>query len=558
MTGSQANFLQSLGWAALNSLWQMALLWVAYQLITGLLRPAKSSPKSWVASSMIIAGFVWFVATFIAALNKGTEYINSSFSIYNIDADGQISSWLLNVLPVASIVYLILLIFPVLRFFRNYRYVQVIRRYGLSKINIESRIFVQKIAGRLGIKKTVKVWLSELVASPVTIGFLKPIILIPVAAINQLSPQQLEAVLLHELSHIKRHDYLINLVINIIRTILYFNPFVIAFIKIIESEREKSCDEMVLQFQYDSHEYASALLTLEKTNHAQNVFVVPAAGTNNDLLSRIEYILSVSKTPARPFKRLAALLAGIIFITAVNMFINTANKKNDKLVANAIAASPKQVLFASVSPVTEPVSELNEPAIISHTLTKNSKEAPENRKEENFIASFAPPEMMHAAFEFVNTPELKKYQEEQVKKALEESKKVLEESQWKSVEKNIADVMTEKQKEELKKIYLNEIEKFDWKKWENRLRSVYDNVNWEKVNLQLGNAITQIKVDSLQRVYNDVAVKLNEVQRELNARAMEGIPDSDITLELITDKKKIVQQILSELKGLRNKKIVQL
>ena len=83
---------------------------------------------------------------------------------------------------------------------------------------------------------------------------------------------------------IKRFDYLINLLINAIQTILYFNPFVKAFIKITETEREKSCDEMVIQFQYNSLEYASALLELEKVNHSQRLLALSAAGNKNDLL----------------------------------------------------------------------------------------------------------------------------------------------------------------------------------------------------------------------------------------------------------------------------------
>ena len=72
-------------------------------------------------------------------------------------------------------------------------------------------------------------------SSPVTIGFLKPIILLPVAALNSLTPQQVEAVLLHELSHIRRYDYLINLVITLVHTLFYFNPFIKKFVSAIES-----------------------------------------------------------------------------------------------------------------------------------------------------------------------------------------------------------------------------------------------------------------------------------------------------------------------------------
>ena len=69
-------------------------------------------------------------------------------------------------------------------------------------------MFAHKIAAQMSIGKSVQVWMSEFITSPVTVGYLKPMILLPVAAINHLSPQQIEAILLHELSHIKRFDYL--------------------------------------------------------------------------------------------------------------------------------------------------------------------------------------------------------------------------------------------------------------------------------------------------------------------------------------------------------------
>ena len=176
-------------------------------------------------------------------------------------------NWLQKSLSIASVLYLFLLLLPISHFIRNYRYVRIIREYGLTKADSRWRIFVKKVAVLMGIKKPVHIWVSEFVSSPVTIGFLKPVILIPLAAINQLSPQQMEAVLLHELSHIRRYDYLVNFIINVIQSILYFNPFVKALVRTAEREREKSCDEMVLQFQYDSYEYATALLVLEKSNH---------------------------------------------------------------------------------------------------------------------------------------------------------------------------------------------------------------------------------------------------------------------------------------------------
>jgi beta-lactamase regulating signal transducer with metallopeptidase domain len=225
MIVGQSNFLQALGWAVLNSLWQMALLWMIYQLISGIFKTARASQKSYLATGLIVIGFTWFVYTFFSILfadNSDHGVITSGW-IGSYDKP-QLNQWLNTMLPIASMIYLGLLFLPLFYFIRNYRYVQAIRKHDLSKVDAQWRIFVRNVATRMGIKKPVHIWLSGIVTSPVTIGYIKPVILLPIAAINQLSTQQLEAVLLHELAHIRRYDYFVNLVIRFIQTILYFNP----------------------------------------------------------------------------------------------------------------------------------------------------------------------------------------------------------------------------------------------------------------------------------------------------------------------------------------------
>ncbi|MDP4265138.1 MAG: hypothetical protein Q8941_21600, partial [Bacteroidota bacterium] len=176
MIGGQSNFLLALGWAVLNSLWQMAFLWVIYQAFSGLFRKAKASQKSLLATAMILTGFTWFVYTFFSILDANTPgdaMITSGF--ITLRANEQLNDWLNTMLPVASLLYLVLLVLPVFYFIRNYRYVQAIRQFELSKVDVEWRIFIKNVAARMGIKKPVHIWLSGIVTSPVTIGYLKPV-----------------------------------------------------------------------------------------------------------------------------------------------------------------------------------------------------------------------------------------------------------------------------------------------------------------------------------------------------------------------------------------------
>ncbi len=569
----ESNFLHALGWAVLNSLWQMSLLWVVYNLITGIIRPITSLKKSSLAATLIIAGFAWFIYTFFSILTgSSSSEAAISTNLLSITGNEELNTWLHVTLPVASIIYLLLLVFPILHFGKNYRYVQLIRNSGLSKINVEWRMFVRKVSAQMGIKKPVHIWVSELVSSPVTIGYLKPVILVPLAAINHLTTQQLEAVLLHELSHIRRYDYLINLIINFIQTILYFNPFVKAFVKVVEREREKSCDEMVMQFQYDPHGYASALLMLEKVNYFPKPLAVAVGGKKNDLLHRIELILGVHKRSLIPFNKIAGLFASLLCIIGLNALVLFSKPTKGNETPNFAGITSPFYFFADYNTSEEnhndKVSdEIKSAPIISHTQKTGSQS-----EEKDMLQPVAPDEYAYStgtievnAPSYINVnytpvvlPELKKYEEAQVKQTIEASKKVIEDVQWRVAEKNLADAFTDNEKEQLKAEYLKEVSKFDWNQWENKLKLAYDNIDWDKINEQLGKAVTMIRIDSLQKVYTGAAIELEKVQQQLTANDLKGIPDTDITLKEVQNKKEQLLKLSTNLRAIRSKKIIQL
>ncbi|MCX6318275.1 MAG: M56 family metallopeptidase [Bacteroidetes bacterium] len=565
--GNQANLLQSLGWAVLNSLWQFALLWTIYKLITHAARKTRPAAKSFLASTLLFAGFAWFVYTFLSSFTRGTSENHLSSILLSPDTSGSVSQWLMNTLPAASVIYLVLLIFPVLRFIRNYRYVQVIRRYGLSKLPADWRLFVNRTALRMGIKKPVLAWVSEYVSSPVTIGFWKPVVLIPMAAMNHLTPAQLEAVLLHELSHIRRFDYLINLLINIVQTVLYFNPFVKELVKTVEREREKSCDELVLQFQYDSHEYAAALLLLEKSSQAQQRFVIAANGKRNDLLHRIETILGVQKKPVISFHKLAGVFAGLLCIIGLNALLILSKPALQSGYTSLAEMNSPSEMFATGTSDEEtgrteegmaaarqelPI-EINIPDIPEAEIESEIRNVPQ-------LPVVVNPEIIQAGLDMA-TCELQLLnakQEAQIKEAVSSSKRIFEEAEWKNVESEIAEVFSQKEKEKLKSIYEKALSRFDWKSWETKLRQSYENIDWKNVNAQLANAVSVIRMDSLQRVYAEAISKIDMARSEMLQHNESGIPDSDITIKDLDRKRKDLILLNKLLKDIRTKKVVRL
>lgn len=579
MLTGQSNFLHALGWAVLNSLWQMALLWVVFSLLTGLFKP-RPGQKAALASGLLISGFAWFLFTFFSILTIATPH-STAIATGMVDTSGnaRLYGWLETMVPMASLLYLILLILPVYNYIRNYRYVQVIRNTELSKMEVDWRIFVRNVSAHMGIVRPVQIWISGLVTSPVTIGYLKPVILVPLAAINHLSSNQMEAVLLHELAHIRRQDYLLNLVMRFIQSILYFNPFVKALVKTIEREREKSCDDMVLQFQYDPHTYASALLTIEKNNHFPRPFAVAASGKRNDLLHRVEWLLGIRKQ-VLTFNKLAGVMAGLLCFIGLNALIIASRPvKTEKPVAGiANMYSPFYFFTGDIfntPPASEPVVSESLP-IFTHARTEEpmAGEPVANVKKNELPAPPAPPAVedpkepgVAAQYQFVNyletvLPELSKQQEEEMEKALNASKKVMEEMQWRAMEEKIADAMSSNEKAWVKSQYEKEVKRelsrVNWEELENNLRIAYDQIDWKSINGQLNGAMARIKLDSLQNVYNMALSELSALQSELAKNELTGVPDTDITLGLVEKKQQEVKEAIHTIKAIKTRKIVNL
>src|ERR1700681_3641736 len=130
------------------------------------------------------------------------------------------------------------------------------------------------LARRLGIARAIQLLQSGAVSVPAVIGWLRPVILVPASALAGLSPQQLEAVLAHELAHVRRHDYLINLLQAAVETLLFYHPAVWSVGNRIRAERENCCDDLAVEVCGDAFVYARALADLEQLRHTGHRFAL--------------------------------------------------------------------------------------------------------------------------------------------------------------------------------------------------------------------------------------------------------------------------------------------
>ncbi|MHA4807722.1 M56 family metallopeptidase [Flavitalea flava] len=321
---TQSPLLKALGWSLLNSLWQMAGLWFLYGLLSLVFSKATANARHGLALLLLGMGTFLSGYTFISAYffpeKSGTFFLGLASEASQWQ---NIQQFLRDGLPYLSSLYLLVLTVLFIRFFRNY--IQSSRLHGVSvsKAPPELRVFIERTSLALGIGKNVKIWLSSLVTSPVTHGFLKPVILLPLAMAGNLNLQQTEAILLHELAHIKRHDYLLNVWLGFVELFFFFNPFSLLLIRNIKREREHCCDDLVLQFNYDPHAYATALLSLAKNDKERQPQLALAASGNNDrlLLKRVKRILKQKETPSYYFGA-NRVISGILVLASAFFYLS--------------------------------------------------------------------------------------------------------------------------------------------------------------------------------------------------------------------------------------------
>jgi len=166
---------------------------------------------------------------------------------------------------------------------------QRLRRAGICAVSNEWQVRLHRLCGRVQLSKPVVLLESCLVEVPVVMGFLRPVILMPMGLLAGLSTDQLESILIHELAHIRRRDYVVNLLQTLVEGLLFYHPAVWWVSGQVRAERENCCDDVVVNLKGDARGYAAALATLERNRWPAHE---PAlAATGGSLMKRIHRLL---------------------------------------------------------------------------------------------------------------------------------------------------------------------------------------------------------------------------------------------------------------------------
>ena len=342
---------QALGWTLLHFIWQGALVGLLFAGVSVLLRNRSSNIRYAAGCSAMLLMLVLPLATFYivstsftgALANQKTPESASgliappqntaptSHQQVNTPADVdpdmflppeamRSESWaedsFASILPWLVLIWLAGALILSLRFFGGWMSARKLKFRKTAPATLDWEETISRLSLRLRLSSPVRLCESALVEVPTVIGWLRPVILVPMSVWTGLGAQQVEALLAHELAHIRRHDYLVNLLQVTIETLLFYHPAVWWVSGRVRVEREHCCDDLAVRTCGDVLGYARALTMLEQLRggRAATEQLAMAATGGGPLLKRIRRLI---ETPQPPTRRASSWLAGFVVVLAV-------------------------------------------------------------------------------------------------------------------------------------------------------------------------------------------------------------------------------------------------
>ncbi len=329
------NWTYALGWTVVHSLWQGLLIASVMAFLMMGLQRKSAALRYRVAFGALFTMFLSAIGTFVFLLEKATYTEPDNFyealilrglifeaSVDNQPLMQQLSLFFNENLYLIVTIWLMGVTFFTLRLMGGLMYVQQLRTKQLVSLSAEWQSRMNFFKNKLGVRYAVSLAESALVSVPMVVGWLKPLILMPIVTVNSMSTAQVEAILAHELAHIAHRDYLLNIAQSVIEILFYYHPAAWWISANIRAERENRCDDVAVLLCGNSLTYAKALLSLQEMQlHNVRTYglALTLAGKNKHfLLKRIKRILNQPQNRSNIMEKLIATALLLAVVTALS------------------------------------------------------------------------------------------------------------------------------------------------------------------------------------------------------------------------------------------------
>ena len=319
---NNSQLITALGYTLFHSLWQIAVLWIFSVAADRVLRDHSPNMRYLIKISIIavipVAAILCFWEHYQQLIRQIHIPIQASFQ-------GQLSAdypditglppWYMSL---AVLIWCSGMSFVSLRFTGGFLYLWRLKNQYSKPMEAKWQAVLDSLKSKLNLKKRVGLLESIRVQTPMMAGLLKPVILVPAGLFTGFPPAQIEAILLHELAHIQRNDYIVNIFQTILEIVFFYHPCIWMMSHAIRDERERCCDDIVVNVSGDSLSYAHALLNLGSQNICQPALAMPVTGKNKNLLNRVKRMMEGPKMRPYLMERLFAVglvMTGVILVT---------------------------------------------------------------------------------------------------------------------------------------------------------------------------------------------------------------------------------------------------
>ncbi|MBL7868123.1 MAG: M48 family metalloprotease [Flavobacterium lindanitolerans] len=325
------NILKAISWTLIHSVWQGLVLAILAGLVIVFTRKSKAAIRYNVLSGLFVMFLIAVGFTFnyeyhqeiaiepdaimIAGTNPELQNTFTGPSAIAPDYFEESISYLNQYATTIVVVWFLIFAIKCFGIFRNLTHVYRIRNY---KVHNAPELWSSKVADlskKLGISKPIVLLESQLVKVPSVTGFFKPIILVPVGLLSQLPQDQIEAILLHELAHIRRKDYFINLLQSFAEILFFFNPGVLWISSLIKDERENCCDDIAVTITQSKSKFIHALVSFQEYNMKQNELALGFGKNKNQLLARAKRIIQDNNKSLNTVEKTFLSVCIIIMLT---------------------------------------------------------------------------------------------------------------------------------------------------------------------------------------------------------------------------------------------------
>jgi beta-lactamase regulating signal transducer with metallopeptidase domain len=291
--------LHALGWTLVHSIWQLlvvaGVLWLALKVA----RKASPALTYGMAVGALMLSFLATLATFLYLWTRPEEVLSLSVDSVNsspsMDWEGLLAQgifWTEQNLSLVVNFWLFGAILFLFRLISQFAEIRNLRKTSLPFENLEIQTLTDRLVATLGISRKIEIRTTGKAHSPLTFGVMTPVILLPIALVFQLSPAHLEAVIAHELAHVKRNDYLSNLLLSTLEVLFFFHPCYWWMSQSVKELRENAADELALKAGISSADLANALAeVLQFASQHPPELSLAAGKKRNPTLLRIKRML---------------------------------------------------------------------------------------------------------------------------------------------------------------------------------------------------------------------------------------------------------------------------